>query len=197
MECGAAYEEESLMSFLTKIFSKKDKREEDDEKEKRRIQELIQFLESIAETNDTQEYQRYVEGMAHWMTKIEQIDSARAKGIAEYGNAQLEYIKLKRSEKIVNEYGQAITEASEQNKRLVENLNADSMKKILQEKGADYYRLMGKFDIHSLPYSKEIIADAIEFLLQHSQYEPDPYVGTLQRGLMYLDDFIDFSAIES
>lgn len=97
----------------------------------------------------------------------------------------------------MNEYGRALMEASDQNKSLLRNLNVDLMKKTLQEKRAYYYRLLCKKDIHFLPYSKDTIRDAIEFLLQRSQDEADPYVNALKRGLMSLDDFIDFSHIES
>lgn len=88
-------------------------------------------------------------------------------------------------------------EASDQNKSLLRNLNVDLMKKTLQEKRAYYYRLLCKKDIHFLPHSKDTIRDAIEFLLQRSQDEPDQYINSLKYGLMSLDDFIDFSHIES
>ena len=186
-----------MINFLKKIFSKKEEQKAKHKKDKRYIQQRIEYLESIAKTNEIQDYEQFVEKSEHFITELEQIDSARASAVQKYMETQLEYTKAKRCEKIVNEYGRAIVEASDQNKSLLRNLNVDLMKKTLQEKRVYYYRLIDKLDIHFLPYSKDTIRDALDFLLQRSQDQPDTYINSLKCGLMTLDDFIDFSHIES
>ena len=176
------------MSFLTKIFSKKDKREEEDEKDQRLIQERTKYLESIGRTNDIQKHERFVKDWQYFITRFQDIGSSKGDAVAEYMKEELAITKLQRCNKIVNEFGQAIMEANEHNKRLVANLNGEAIAQAVKEGRADYYRLLllNKFDINFLPYNKEIIRDAIEFLLQAS---PDDAL--LVRGLIYLDDFID------
>ena len=176
------------MSFLKKIFSKKEGRKPKHEKDKD-IQEWIQHFKSVGKKNQIEYYEKF-------LTEINQIDSAKARAIHKFMEAGLEHSKEARALKIVNEYGRALQDATQQNKSITdENLNADSLKSF-REKGAIYYRYLGYLDISFLPYSKEIIREAIEFLLQHSQDETDPRIEQLRGGLLLLDNFIDFSHIE-
>ena len=108
------------------------------------------------------------------------------------------YNKASRAEKIVNDYGQALMEVSELNIRKVEefreNLNVETLKSF-NEKEAIYYHFQNKFDIRLLPYDKEIIREAIEFLLQD---ETDTSrIEQLEAGLLFLEDFIDYSKFSS
>ena len=99
---------------------------------------------------------------------------------------------------IVNEYGKALMEATELNRRKVEeyskNINRDSIKE-LADKKAIFYHLQNKFDIRLLPYDKNTIKEAIESLMQD---EKDiNRIDQLKIGLLYLDDFIDFNQFDS
>lgn len=73
-------------------------------------------------------------------------------------------------------------------------IDGDSAKEYLDKK-AIFYRLQGKYDIRLLPYDKNTIKEAIESLIKHEIDEN--FIEDLQRGLLYLDDFIDFSQYDS
>lgn len=118
-----------------------------------------------------------------------------ARNINNGQEARIDYGKDKRYEKIVNEYGKVLMEATELNKSKVEEfgkkIDGDSLKE-LQDKRAIFYHLQNKFDIRLLPYEKNTIKEAIESLMQD---ETDVNrIEQLKVGLLYLDDFIDFSA---
>jgi hypothetical protein len=112
----------------------------------------------------------------------------------EFIDAGLEIHELKKAEKIVNEYGSAIVKANEINRKKVEEfgkLPTEEKAKSLENKDAYFYALQNKFDINLLPYDKTTIKDSIELLLDD---ETDPSKkDVLISGLLYLEDFVDFS----
>jgi len=73
-------------------------------------------------------------------------------------------------------------------------IDGDLLKE-LQDKRAIFYHLQNKFDIRLLPYDKNTIKEAIESLMQD---ETDVNrIEQLKVGLLYLNDFIDFSQFDS
>lgn len=103
-----------------------------------------------------------------------------------------------RNQLIINVYGKAIMVASELNNKIVEefgkNIDADSRKE-LWEKKSNFYHLLNKFDIRLLPYDKCTIREAIESLMKDEIDAKN--IEQLKIGLIYLDDFIDFSQLDS
>lgn len=117
------------------------------------------------------------------------------KHIDEY-NIKSQDLVLK-AQKIFNDYGQALMECNEINKRkhkeFMEMLDVDTLK-ALQSFDEPF---QNKFDIRLLPYDKEKIREAIEFLLQYVDETDTTRIGLLETGLLFLDDFIDYSKLGS
>lgn len=176
------------MSLLKKLFGKK-KQLESRSREDGDLTKYTQYFESSDEDR--------IKGLEKLSNELKKHQSNKAEAIHEFIDAGLEYNKIKKAEKIVNEYGQAIMEATELNKRKVEEFGKKietSSVKALQDKKAIYYNLMNKFDIQLLPYGKNTIKEAIELLLKD---ETDANrIEQLRIGLLYLDDFIDFTDLE-
>ena len=111
--------------------------------------------------------------------------------------AGLDIGKAKNAERIVNEYGAALFNASEHNRKIVNEF----MKKI---KEPDFdktsltnrlkYQFANKFDIQFLPYGKDQIRQAIEYMLRDE--DDVDKVEKLRAGLVLLDDFINFDELE-
>ena len=187
------------MSFLKKLFSKKKERKVKHGKDKHLL-EFIQQYKSMDEGKKTK-LNKQVE--AQFFAERELINSAitRARNEVQKGELEAQTARAGRARKIVNEYGRALQDATQQNKSITdENFNADSLKSF-REKGAIYYRYLGYLDISFLPYSKEIIREAIEFLLWwflhvHAFDATDKRITILTTGLIFLNDFIDFNNIE-
>jgi len=118
-----------------------------------------------------------------------------------FGNKHISEAKLldkeQRAERIVNEYGRAIIEATELNRRKVaefqESIDENSIKDFVNEK-AIWYHLQNKFDIRLLPYDKQTIKEAIELLLKDETDKTK--IEQLKIGLMFLNDFVEYSGLE-
>ncbi len=108
----------------------------------------------------------------------------------------LELSNLKAAEKIVNEFGQAITKGTVINRQIVEKAQNETPEKIAEwliNKDGYYYALLNKFDSRLLPHNKKTIENAIKLLLENetdSKRKDD-----LMIGLIYLDDFIDLGKV--
>ena len=177
------------MSFLKKLFKRKSISNTSDQKSND-LQEWTKYFESCDENQIT--------NLKKFQKELKMHPSKKSEIIHEFIDAGIEYTKDKRYEKIVNEYGKALMEATELNKRKVEEfgkkINGDSLKE-LQDKSAIFYHLQNKFDIRLLPYDKNIIKKAIESLMQD---ETDVNkIEQLKVVLSYLNDFIDFSQFNS
>ena len=177
------------MNLIKKLFKRKEKSnisgQEDDD-----LQKWTKYFESCDENQ--------IKNLKKFLNELKKHPSKQSEIIHEFIDAGIEYGKDKTYEKIVNEYGKALMEATELNKRKVEEfgkkIDSDSLKE-LQDKKAIFYHLQNKFDIRLLPYDKDTIKEAIESLMQD---ETDVNrIEQLKVGLLYLDDFIDFSQIDS
>jgi hypothetical protein len=180
---------EKCMNIMKKLFKRKGESNVDIQKDDT-LGKLTRYFESCDENQ--------IENLKKFKNILKNYPSAKSEIIHEFIESGIEYAKDKRFEKIVNEYGKALMEATELNRRKVEeygkNINRDSIKK-LADKKAIFYHLQNKFDIRLLPYDKNTIKEAIESLLQD---EKDlNRIDQLKIGLLYLDDFIDFSQFDS
>jgi hypothetical protein len=176
------------MRLLKRLFGKKHGSESKN-REESDLQKFSKHFESLD--------QKQIENLKKPNNELKKQGSTKAKVVQEFIEAGLEYNKIKRAEKIVNEYGRAIMEASELNKRkfaeFEKNIDTKSAKELLGNK-ASYYQLQNKFDNRLLPYDKQTIKESIELLLND---ETDvSRIEQLKIGLLYLDDFIDFSEFE-
>lgn len=177
------------MSFLKNLLKRKEKsnvsgQEADD------LQKWTKYFESCDENQ--------IQNLKKFLKELKKHPSKESDIVHEFIDAGIDYGKDKKYEKIVNEYGKALMEATELNKRKVEEfgkkIDGDSLKE-LQDKRAIFYHLQNKFDIRLLPYDKNTIKEAIESLMQH---ETDVNrIEHLKVGLLCLDDFIDFSQFDS
>ena len=176
------------MSILKKLFKRKQKsnisgQEADD------LQKWTKYFESCD--------QNQIEKLRKFLNELKKHPSKESEIIHEFIDAGIEYSKDKSYEKIVNEYGKALMEATELNKKKVEEfgkkIDSNSLKEF-QDKKPIFYHLQNKFDIRLLPYDKNTIKEAIELLLKD---ETDAKrIEQLRIGLLYLDDFIDFPDLE-
>lgn len=107
-------------------------------------------------------------------------------------------LKLRRAEKVVNEYGIALEKASYLNRFEVENLVEsvaegkypldEVCESLRQGRGRHHDLLTLKFSASLLPYPKDKIKEAIELLLR---YDSDPEnIRLLREGLRYLESFV-------
>ena len=175
------------MNLLKKLFNREEKSnissQEDDD-----LQKWTKYFESCGENQ--------IKNLKKFQNELKKHPSKKSEIIHELIDAGIEYGKDKRYQQIVNEYGKALMEGTELNKRKVEEFgkktDGDSLKE-LQDKRAIFYHLQNKFDIRLLPYDKKTIKEAIELLMQD---ETDiNRIEQLKAGLLYLDDFIDFSQL--
>ncbi|MBU4185352.1 MAG: hypothetical protein KKI12_01495 [Proteobacteria bacterium] len=176
------------MSLLKKLFGKKQQSEPKSRTDED-LPKYTQYFESLDEDQ--------IKSLEKLSDKLKKHQSNKAEAIQEFMDAGLDHNKIKKAERIVNEYGQAILEATELNKRKVKEFGEKvdtSSAKALQDKKAIYYHLMNKFDIRLLPYDKNTIKEAIELLLENETDENR--IEQLRTGLLYLDDFIDLSDLE-
>ena len=180
------------MGFFKKIFDRRNQKNGSDDYDTNLQESALKFIEKFKTLGDEkiEAYEKMLKEFKPTNEKQKFFLELKKEGIA--------YNKTSKAEKIVNDYGQALMEATELNKRKVDefskNLDSASLK-TLQEKKGIYYHLQNKFDIRLLPYDKEIIREALEFLLQD---ETDANrIEQLMIGLLYLDDFIDFSQFNS
>ena len=177
------------MNIIKKLYKRKGKSnastQEDDN-----LQKWTKYFESCDENQ--------IKNLKIFLNNLKKHPSKKSEIIDKFIDAGIEYAKDKRYEKIVNEYGKALLEATELNRRKLEEfgekIDRDSLKE-LQDKKAIFYHLQNKFDIRLLPYDKNTIIEAIELLMQD---ETDVNrIEQLKIGLLYLDDFIDFSQFDS
>jgi len=96
------------MSFLKKIFKKKEKsningQEADD------LQKWTKYFESCDENQNT--------NLKKFLKELKKHPSKKTEIIHEFIDAGIEYAKDKRYEKIVNEYGKALMEATALNNK--------------------------------------------------------------------------------
>ncbi|MBC8200291.1 MAG: hypothetical protein H8E80_09675 [Desulfobacteraceae bacterium] len=173
------------MNIIKKLFKRK-KKSNAKVQEDNNLEKFITYFESCDgnQINNLKKFQNILKNQPSTKSEI----------IHEFIESGIEYSKDKKYEKIVNEYGEALMEATELNRRKVEeyskNINRDSINE-LADKKAIFYHLQNKFDIRLLPYDKNTIKEAIESLIQD---ETDvKKIEQLKVGLSYLDDFIDFS----
>ena len=179
------------MGFYKNIFSRRNPKKGGDDYDTNLQKSALEFIEKFKSLGDDkiEAYEKMLKEFKSTNEKQKLILLVK-EGIA--------YNKASKAQKIVNDYGHALVEATELNKRKVDefskNLDSASLKS-LQEKKDIYYHLQNKFDIRLLPYDKEIIREALEFLLQD---ETDANrIEQLKIGLLYLEDFIDFSQSNS
>lgn len=180
------------MKFFKKIFGKYNQKKHIDDyniKSQDLVLSIIEKFKTL-DANKIKDYKKMLKAFEPTNNDQKMMIAILKDGIA--------YNKASRAEKIVNDYGQALMEASELNIRKVEefreNLNGETLKSF-NEKEAIYYHFQNKFDIRLLPYDKEIIREAIEFLLQDER--DTSRVEQLEAGLLFLDDFIDYSKFGS
>jgi hypothetical protein len=112
--------------------------------------------------------------------------------ILELFETAIENCKAKNALKIINQYGDVLFKASEHNKKIVNEFftkieSPEFDKSLLTTRIK--YQLMNKYDIKLLPYRKEKIKEAIEFMLKNEKDCDRAEI--LKGGLLYLDDFID------
>ena len=116
---------------------------------------MLQRHRPIDEDKKTQSGKQLEEQVeAQFFAEIELINSAitRACNEVQKGELEAQTARAESDIKIVNEYGRALQDATQQNKSITdENFNADSLKSF-REKGAIYYRYLGYLDISFLPY---------------------------------------------
>lgn len=194
------------MNFLKNLFQRK-KKSDLIRQEENDLQNLAKMIKSFESYDDNQ-----IKNLQIVLNQLKYHHSKASESIHELFDSGLEYAKYKRSEKIVNEYGKAIMEATELNKRKVEEFRKKTddnslydSRKEFQDKSAIFYHLQNKFDIRLLPYDKNTIKEAIEYLIQNDtdvkwleQNETDViWIEQLKIGLLFLDDFIDFSQFDS
>lgn len=187
------------MKFFKKIFGKYNQKKQVDDYNIKSQDLVLRIIEKFKTLDDNK-----IEDYKTFLKEFEPTNNDQKLLLAIMKDG-ISYNKASRAEKIVNDYGQALMKATELNKRKVDeffskNKNLDlaslkSMQESLQENKAIYYHLQHKFDIRLLPYDKEIIREALEFLLQD---ETDTStIEQLKNGLLFLDDFIDFSKFGS
>ena len=180
---------EGKMSFLKRLFKRKEKSNINGQ-EVNDLQKLTKYFESCDENQ--------IKNFKKFQNELKKNPSQKSEIIHEVIDAGIEYGKNKRYEKIVNEYGKAIMEATELNKRKIEEFgkkNDSNSLKELQENNAIFHHLQNKFDIRLLPYDKNTIREAIEALMQGETAVNK--IEQLKVGLLYLDDFINFSQFDS
>ncbi|RLB13192.1 MAG: hypothetical protein DRG63_10665 [Deltaproteobacteria bacterium] len=111
--------------------------------------------------------------------------------------ARTHLLNEQEAEKIVNDYGRALEAVNQINRekfsRLITDLNEErilpeEVAQSLEKRKGPYYDLLTmKADASLLPYPKERIREAIEFLLR---IDKDPSnISLLKAGLEYLDYF--------
>ena len=182
-------------NLLKNLFQRKEK--SDLIRQEEELQNLAKKIKSFESYDDNQ-----IKNLQIVLNQLKYHHSKASETIHEFFDSGLEYAKYKRSEKIVNEYGKAIMEATELNKRKVEEFRKKTddnslydSKKEFQNKRAIFYHLQNKFDIRLLPYDKNTIKEAVEYLIQNDT--DVKWLEQLKIGLLFLDDFIDFSQFDS
>jgi ribosomal protein S17E len=168
-----------MTSLFKRLFWKK--KESNSMNLKNILMEKIEYFKSLDENQ--------ISGLRKTQNFLKTSNSDGAEFMHEFIDAGLEIHELKKAEKIVNEYGQALEKGSEINKLIVEKITSDQMLESLENKDAYYYALQNKFDISLLPYDKTIIKDAIELLLE-DETDSSKKDG-LMIGLRYLEDFVE------
>jgi hypothetical protein len=180
----------NLINLLKKLFRKK-KKLESKSLEFDDLQKWIQLFESLDE-------KKINDGLTTF-SEIKNFKSRESQLFCEFIVSLFNYTKMNKAQKIVNEFGKAIVEASEFNKRKFEEflnrIKTTSNKASLQEiKDDAAIYLLNKFDIRLLPYDKNTIKESIELLLKD---ETDVNkIEQLRVGLILLNDFIDFSNLD-
>jgi hypothetical protein len=176
------------MSFFKNIFSRRDPKKGSDDCNIKLKDSSLEIIEKIKSLGDEK-----IEDYKKMLKEFKPTNETQ-KLFQEFIKEGIAYNKLSKAQKIVNDYGNALMEATELRRKNVDefNKNFDSTSlKSLQDKKDIYYYLQNKFDIRLLPYDKEIIKEAIELLLQD---ETDVnWIEQLKIGLLYLSDFIDFN----
>jgi hypothetical protein len=185
------------MKFFKKIFGKYNQKKNVDDydiKYQELVRRNIEKFETL-DDNMIEEYDKYLKEFKPTNSSQKMLLTTIKAGIANN--------KASKVEKIVNDYGKALMEATEINKRklkeFMEILHTDTLKalKYLASEPVESinYPFQNKFDIRLLQYDKEKIREAIELFLQD---ETDPNrIEQLKAGLLFLDDFIDYSKFVS
>jgi len=177
------------MKFLRKIFGKKQEYN-NNENEEKLLQQLLDKFSSM----NLKDFEKIESAINQT-----EVESQKLESLKELFDAGKEYNKEYSAVKIINEYGNAITLASEINKRKVQeffkNSDANSKAKFLNDKYDIYYRLQNKFDLSLLPYKKETIKQALVYLLKIETNQEKKE--QLKTGLLYLKDFIDYDKFKS
>lgn len=176
------------MGFLKNILSRRNRQKVSDDYNTDLQESAQEFIEKFKTLGDGK-IEAYKKILKEFKTTNE-----KQKLFIELIKEGIAYNKTSKAEEIVNDYGRALMEATELNKRKVDefskNIDSASLKP-LQEKKGIYYHLQNKFDIRLLPNDKEIIREALEFLLQDETNANR--IEQLKKALVYLEDFIDFS----
>lgn len=118
--------------------------------------------------------------------------------IIEFFETGLDMGKAKHAERVVNEYGAVLHNASENNKKIMDEFFQNIKKPDFDRSFLTNrlkYQLMNKFDKKLLPYRKEQIKEAIEFMLRDEKDNDRAEI--LKAGLLFLDDFIDIDDLEN
>jgi len=180
-----------LMGFFKKIFGRRNHKKGNDDYDNNSQESAMTFIEQFKTLGD-EKIEAYEKMLKEFKTTNE-----KQKLFLELIKEGIAYNKISKAQKIVNEYGQALMEATENKKEKCKgfyNNDPDAMKEF-QEKGAIFYHLSGKFDIKYLPYDISVIEEAISILVKN---ETDKNrIDDLKRGLIYLPNFIDFSDFET
>jgi hypothetical protein len=172
-----------MISRLKRLFSKKKESNLINSK-KEVLEKFTQYFKSLDENQ--------IDGLRKTMKLLKASKSEIAEHMHEFIDAGLELNELEKAQKIINEYGSAIVEATEKNRKKVEEfgrLPIERQKESLEIKDVYFYALQNKFDINLLPYDKATIKESIELLLKGET--DSAAVSSLKTGLLYLDDFVD------
>jgi hypothetical protein len=101
--------------------------------------------------------------------------------------------KLKWAEKIINDYGQAIEDATAYNKSKADEFFKNPNKDMASTQSSKKY-LQGKLDIKFLPYDKKTIEEALNIFINNETNHQ--IIEQLKAGHKLLDEFVDYSTLE-